>query len=783
MKRITPFAQVAVLLLAALPPFRIAWIVATNGENVLSDDYIAWAWGIDQILHGTYAWLNYFRDTFVIGGHSMAVPVLGHLAVARFAAWNMTVELFVGLGLFVLKLALLYALLAPTVSPPARWALLPLLSALVFSTSQISTFTFGDSSLQMGLSQVGFVGGLAGLMSFRGRPAAVVAMALGGLIASWSWGGGTLVWPVFLAGMWVIGVRRVSNYLVVLLCAALAAAPYVYFLFVAPKAPGNTILISIFNGRPLLNVLGRPLTAAIGGRYGALAESEWPAGIGLVFLSAALVYLVARRSAAWTSAKPALLIIAFSLLMAWQVTLFRSNVAPWYASPAMFFWIGLLGLAAAFWGADSRVRADRIFQRSWSVAVLVTIAFFYARSSRSWMEQSFYLPSRSPAAASCLRNFRTAPTYCEGTLFQWGVGSPMNIVSLGEPLERSGLSVFARKQTWLLQGDFGLGNVAVREEVGGPDVFWSADGGSSAAPWSDFRRLDVVLPHPSAIDWRISFPGNVTKAELRTTARLGASKSPGPLELEIFVRPDSGGDRKLFDETVGGRDVEVPISLPLTEFAGQTVTLRFTSKCPGGPPCATAVFRKPLVEIRLGSTGQPGRSFLPSNTDLSATFPKPAKDDLVFDPREASLWTATQVTSSPDSAGPVFAARHESRLELNEALDVCLSDFTRLFLRARASVSSEPRAIEVEMELSDLGWRSFAMTLLPDDGIHGYTYDLKLLEPRQGTKLLHLALRPALGAQSPVSVQLVDLRLQHDTEPSGRCSGRGAGAPPPRSRR
>ncbi|HUM01925.1 MAG TPA: hypothetical protein VL084_06540, partial [Thermoanaerobaculia bacterium] len=151
MRRRTTVLLGALLALATLlPPLNVVRIIATVGEDNLSNDYIVWVSPISRMLLGTYPWGSIFRDAFFPTGHFMLFPFLLHAAVAWLAHWNVFVEMVLGVGLFLVKLVLLHRLLAPRSGGLWAWALWPVLSALVFSTTQMSTFTFGDSSLQMG---------------------------------------------------------------------------------------------------------------------------------------------------------------------------------------------------------------------------------------------------------------------------------------------------------------------------------------------------------------------------------------------------------------------------------------------------------------------------------------------------------------------------------------------------------------------------------------------------------------------------------------------------------
>ncbi|HUG36654.1 MAG TPA: hypothetical protein VML54_06870, partial [Candidatus Limnocylindrales bacterium] len=185
-----------VVALTALPIIVTAVIVATTGAENISNDYIAYVGLVDRVLAGTYDWRHYFRDTFLGGSHSMALPVLVRLAVVTLSAWSVYTELWIVLALSLARLVLLRAALARLVPGRSAWVLWPVLAALVFSPSQINVFTYGDAGLQIALNQAALALSIWGLVAFPGRWRGVCVMMLGGIAGALSGGAGLLAWPV-----------------------------------------------------------------------------------------------------------------------------------------------------------------------------------------------------------------------------------------------------------------------------------------------------------------------------------------------------------------------------------------------------------------------------------------------------------------------------------------------------------------------------------------------------------------------------------------------------------
>ena len=565
-------AKALSILIALLAPARMALIVFTCGENNLSNDYVARAPVVAAILEGRYAWPHLFRDTWIWGGHSWLGLLPFYWFDARFFAWDLRVELGIGLLLTALKTILLWLAVSGSLTLIARWCLLPVLSTLAFSVSQISTFTFGESTLQMQLAQVALAAGALAVARLADRPGArAAALAACGLLASWSWGGGIMAWPVFAAALFASGERSLRRWALLPLAAAPGLAQYVWFLVIAPlprvvDSPGWRGLWRVPDllGRPFANGTGRngePLPAAI--LFGA-------AGIAL---GAAALWSARGRL---RDRLPALVVFGWSLLLAAQIALMRSGVSSWYIAPMTAFWLGLAALLAA---------APRPI--AW--AGFATIAAGLLFSNRTWEDKSFYLASRTPASAACLREWRSAPAGCHDRVFQWGNGFPADYATLAAPLEAAGLSVFGPRRTYLLQGDVAVGRVGIRNPK---TAFLSRDDRTPGDP-DDFHRLDLVLAPGASVTWRVDLPPNLRSARFKTRVR--ASEDDPMLARGARVTAarasDAGRARALVP--AGGRE---PLSLDLVECAGQTVTLTLSAEeGDGGRPL---VFETPRIELR-----------------------------------------------------------------------------------------------------------------------------------------------------------------------------------------
>jgi hypothetical protein len=561
------------LLLALLPPARMAWIVFTNGENSLSNDYIARVPLVASMLDGTCSLGRFVREAWIGGSHSTLALIPIYYLNARFFAWDVRVEL--ALGLLIAGATL--ALLAATLPARTRWLLLPLLSLLLFSTTKVSSFTFGESTLQMGLAQLGVAMGAFGFARRSDHPVALAGwMAAGGVLASWSWGGGVMAWPVFFAALVVGRVRGVAAWAIFAGGATAGLAQYAWLLRwgTSGAAPGPVSWVT--KGRLVLDLLGRPFVNEIAHADPNLWSQAIGAGGSLALASMLIVFRTRLRE------RPApLLLLAWSLLVALEIALVRAGVAPWYASPMALFWAGLLMLLAA---APAPFRTGGI----------LLVALLALSVQLTWEDKSFYLPSRAPTSAACLRKWRTAPAGCRERLFQWGgpdIGEP---AALGELLERHRLSVFGPRRTYLLQGDVAVGRVAV-ESLNLP-AFLSRDGVTPADP-KDFHRLDLVLAPSASMTWRVDLPPGTRSAMFSTVVRA----APGDAQLGRGARVSvtAGGLPVLLEERAFlPREEARPLSVDLSSLAGKRITLRlFAEETHEGE--TPLVFEAPKIELRV----------------------------------------------------------------------------------------------------------------------------------------------------------------------------------------
>lgn len=759
------FVRLTCLLAAIYPIFRMVFFLSSVGENNPSNDDLMIVPLLGKILDGSYPWSHFLHDTF-LNGHQQSFPVLFHVLLARFAHWDLRLALDVGIALGVLRWLLLFDILAYRVEGVKKWLLLPLLSALVFSPSQLSSYEFEFATLTNGLTLLGLLLGIGGLLKNPGKWSGVAWMLCGGILAGGSSGFGILVWPVFAIAMFFFGFRKKTQYAVWLLGMAVSALPYAYYLFLHPahdlyalveqRSADYALMKSVFRFPLIVRSVGWPFAQNF-----SLETARERGAVGLVFLAVAVVLLYRKRKDPEFvfRAAPAILLIVYGLLAIYQVSVFRNLLAPWYSVPFMIFWVGMAGLAFSFWGAwkPKDVFAEMVLKVNffilpfWSLAFLWTVSYFYFTSNLTFEDKSVFLKSRAPVSRSCLMNYRTAPTYCEQALFQWVPGQFHLLAELAEPLERNQLSVFGPRRRMALQGDILLGTVRIHENQGIPPVFWSADSSNQFAPYNDYHRLNLFLHAPNSVDWKIRLPKNLATAKFQSATAISPAAPRDPASdgvvFRLGVREEGGAETELFSQKVPpGERSWKPFEVDLSRYAGKTVTLRLFSDPVGNVLHDWLLLRHPVVDVWLregkGENIEAESGQKPSNTDLAESPSTPSAQDFFLGPFLSEKESFTVFPAEGDD-------KERSFLKYSGELNANLGAYSHFYLKAALSEDVYPRAVGVSLLFGgDASERkSFLIPLLADGKLHGYTYDLRLLGLQPGGVLRGLILEPGLKAE------------------------------------
>ncbi len=748
-------AMLLCILLSLIPPGIVAWrIFRQVGLNPSNDEVMILPL-IARILGGQYSWSHFFRDTF-LNGHSEIFPTLLHLAAAKWFDWNIDLLLAIGLLLFGLKAAAIFQACTLGLEGWRRWALLPLLSALVFSASQLSALEFEFVSIQMGLAYLG----VAVAISWSARRGfALDGVALGGaLLATWSSGGGLIVWPLLFLG-WILGGRaKPKDYGIGAWSFVVAALPYAIFLIRPPRldlyswveghAPGIHLgLHSFFNHSFFLRVIGLPMT----GDYNL--EVAWWRGVIGVLLALAAIFRFIRSSKKSPALIASLLFLLYGILSVWQISLFREELARWYSCPALFFWIGLLGLA---W------RSREGWGRGWAWATFVVLAIFFLTSNLSFAGKSFYSESKNFKAESCIRDYLDAPTYCADSPFLWPPGQYPTFIRLASSLNRAGVNLFGPRQRRTLQGDFSLGKVKIVEEPRVPGFAWSPDSKAQGVPYDDVRPLNLFLHSPNWVEWSVQIPAAAQEAELRSAVAISPSapedsKADGML-FQVWIAEEAGAPKLYFSRLLGPPDREwVPFKLSLAPWRGKKIKIRL-----GSDPLANwgqdwGMWRFPEIRWIQEVPSNIGlETAKPANTDLAGNIPPASAGDFLFPAPLPKYWSQR----NQSKGYPTYSYRPD--------VDLCLGEYGKILLKVAVPSRIYPRAARLTLQLEGESAfvREIDIPLLADGSVHEYSYDLALLELNPGVRLQGLEWRPIVWdkAIAGQSIAFEGIRLVSDKE-------------------
>ncbi|PZM78078.1 MAG: hypothetical protein DKT66_27800 [Candidatus Melainabacteria bacterium] len=755
---------------------RVCHVILTVGGNNISNDYLDVVPAINFAFSGKLDGSN-FLSALKVGQHFVALPMAFHLLSAYFFDWNARAELLIGVGLNLVRSLLLFDLLAHRYKKEWRLLVFGAVLALVFSMTQASIHFFGQACFPVSLATLGFTVALWGLVRFKDWRG-ISLMLAGGISSAASMGNVPACWAALLVAAVLCGYRlKERNIYIAWVFGAISSfAPYLFFHSAQPSV--LKYCQHWFDPLFFINVIGRPFANQIGLHIGRLPLSEFAGGAGLALFLFAL-------AASWrlknfdTHMKASLALCTYGLVSAAMLSCVRTYVCPWYCGFTIYFWIGVVGLLMSLLQGvqpkgniektDAKPRLS-IVLKTLCVIGLFFIPVMYAASNRTWKDKHVYLSTRSPASEAGLRNFREAPSYIEGLLFQWGDGQPHNVTNIALPLEKYQLSAFAPDQTWSLQGDFVLPRVRVFNTASVPPVrFIENDTADHAVPWSYYEHANVYVHSPNAISWTIPFPADLRSARFRTALKIGSpSKRVKPVitdgvtgKVYAITESAEGGTshKELLQEVhIEKADQWAPVDLDLARFRGKKVTLVLTTN--GGKDHADdiAIFRYPTLEVKLHKrTPEENALFSarmqsdkilwrPVNTDLNVNFGKDfdQQQKLELPPLTAQDWHSSpfKINLPTDITGAPKGRTNYAAMSYTPTSPIPVSDFSHLLVSVGAP-RMYGRALKVMLVLDSGSSKIFSIPLPADKGIHLCSYELKLCELPINCCIKQLVLYPA----------------------------------------
>lgn len=788
------------LLCGVVAVVRVCQIILTVGGNNISNDYLDVVPAINRAIGGQISASN-FLTSFKVGQHFVALPVVFHLIAAYLFDWNARAELFMGVGLNIVKTVLLWDLLAHGYKKEWRLLILGGILALVFSMTQASVHFFGQASFPVGLCTLGFTIALWGVIRFKDWRG-VLLMLAGGVGSAASMGNVPACWAALLVALVLFGYRLKERnvYFAWLGGAVVSMAPYLYFHAVRPavldycRHPFDVLFF--------INMLGRPFANQIGLQVGRLPMSEFAGVAGLIMFVIAIAANLRTKNFS-VPVKTSLALCAYGLASDAMLSCVRWYVCPWYTTFAIYFWIGLFGLLISALQSDETTaghvkpygaRSLGYFFKVACLLCLVVIPVIYGLSNRSWKDKHVYLNTRSPASEAGLRNFREAPSYIEGTLFQWGDGRPKNVTDLALPLERHQLSAFAPDQTWTLQGDFILSRVRVFNSAKVPPVRFIEDQTADhTVPWSHYEHANIYVHAPNSVSWTVALPADVRAAFFKSALTIGSpNKRLKPVitdgvsgQIFAFVEnaPGSAPNKELLQEVHATKAGQwLPIEIDLLRFKGKTVTLVFTANGGKGADDDISVFRYPTIDVKLPKRSKEENKAVaerlssesvlwrPRNTDLNAEFGKE------FDPQGTlelpSLTSAEwrreplKVAMPTDIRGVEKGCSDYLAMYFTPKKSIPVSDFTHLLVSMNAPwMFGRSLKVSIVPEVGKV--LTISIPLPGTTGTHTSSYDLKLCELPPGSRIKQLVLYPAAapGSETKGTITINSVSLAKEKTP------------------
>jgi hypothetical protein len=497
-------------------------------------------------------------------------------------------------------------------------------------------------------------------------------------------------------------------------------------------------------------------------------------------------------------------LVSYGLGTAWIISAIRAGIVPWYVGGVAPFWIGLAGIYYAL--IQSKAGAGVSTPASVKVLAIgffAMITVLFIHSNLRYEDKVFHIQSRAPVSVSCLRNYRTAPTYCEQYLYQWEPGHPEDIFALGAALEEDQLSVFAPSQEWSLQGDYLFDSVRILPSGQGEKPYWIDDAGK-AASWKDYHRLNLALPASSAIEWELAVPGNLshtvfsTEVAIDPFGRIGSAARP-KAALDISVSPAENDQGEVVRSALSldaSQTGWTAVEIPLDAYRGQDVTVSIVSRAISGEVPAVVVLRYPRVDLDLkgGLTGSPD-SYDPENTadmdgqlNVVHLFPLDPTGGIA-----ESQVSYTNLSLDPTGRSLTSEGNTVGQIAFRNRGNFCISEDSYFYVSISAdeSASGPTRRYYANLDFAYVTAEGHSTTsqvnlpMLRDGKARTYTYPMKLLADLSGLSMLRItpmANHPEIGytihdagfyTNGTVPDQCAEVRLfdAPQKEPAGEIVG------------
>lgn len=746
------FLAASVVVIAAALVTRIALVILTSGGNCLTNDYQYFLPSVVGILFANSDLSSIFKHCFT-NAHFMLLPCLGFCLNASLFEWNVRIDAIVGLVLAVIRCFVLCNVLSDRDRDGnSKWLVSLVVFCLTFGSTALSCFDFGQASLTGGIGMLIFSVGLWGATRYGGTTRGDLLMILCGVLTAVCAGYWPAVWLSFIVVLLLQKVRRPQTFIAVAIGLVLSAMPTVVSMQLHREDAPN--LVSVWNWTFLINSLGRCFANRIGQTSEPLMLSELSGWWGVVAIVLFAIIAPLKRETA--NYRAAIGLSVFGLASLWMTSLFRVGIAPWYAGFAVYVWIGILSLAvlciASNFSEHAHARNKAIFKFV-GIVVFASCAGLYLVSNISFHDKDFWADTRAEVSDSTVRNYLIAPTYSERTVFLGHIGDFPRFVKVAKVLNERCWSACSHNQTWSLQGDFILPTVTVTTVSPSRNVCWiRGEDVNAKKPFSCPEHLNLFLPSGATLDWHLNVPQCADSVVLKTSAKL---KTPCMITI-------SKNGRRVYSKTLNGLEAH---TVDLAPWVGSSIDIAFQSASGSEP----AVFGHPQVLLKLGKDyiANSGQN-VPSNTDGSPFFPKSEESDIVLPTSDAELWQESELVRNPvERSGSEWVIKGaQPKINLKSKVAVSTSEFSHFVFNLRVDEDVPiPRAACVGFVVNDSHLVQKIIPLLPGGAMHGYSYELRLLELEPNDRITGLELLPVYVRKpdESFSITMGDIRFIKST--------------------
>lgn len=261
--RIFTRKNIAISVAAVVPVIFLFALLVKRTVNVPYWDEWELVPIIQHIHTGQFIWSDFWHQH---NEHRILFPRILLIAAAIITHWNTRVESFINLsaaiGSFVLVIKMLYRRLSIESILCAALVVL-LLSMVWFSPVQVENWLWGWQ-IEWFLDIFGVIVSVYAVSRVKHSDITIVNLILlmiGAVLAQYSLGGGTLVWPILIAALIYLGVPKIKVAIVTAAAAIFTGLYYWHYV-----SPGDTTPLSVTLHEPVafikyyFSYLGRPLS-------------------------------------------------------------------------------------------------------------------------------------------------------------------------------------------------------------------------------------------------------------------------------------------------------------------------------------------------------------------------------------------------------------------------------------------------------------------------------------------------------------------------------------------